>query len=108
MKRHFQNLVGGAKNIGPVISNTVVWLGTGFRFLLSFALFIIVQIIPFLHIRHISHPAQEEQEARISPTAIATTRSKITVNEKVSTSTVTSLFGDVFIISANVRHPLML
>ena len=36
------------------------------------------------------------RQAKDRPTAIATTRSKITVNRKVTTSTATSLFGEWF------------
>ena len=48
------------------------------------------------------------RQARVRPTAMATTRSNTTVRKKVSTSTATSLLGEVFTTLTTVRQPLML
>ena len=49
----------------------------------------------------------KSRQAQISPTSMAIVRSKITVNRKVTQSTIISLFG-LLRIERNERHPLML
>ena len=48
------------------------------------------------------------RHARDRPTAMATTRSKITVSRKVAASTATSLLGECFTTLTTVRQPLIL
>ena len=48
----------------------------------------------------------KSRQAMMSPTSMATVRSKIIVRKNVMSSTVTSLFG-LFISARNERHPDM-